>query len=201
MAAELPEIYLEREMARHVADGLVRQGAWRRLRRGAYIDTPEGEAWEQRRTAVQARAIIAAADPLAETAPESVVRWIAISRGMPAPVLQMPVATSRGTVDTDLAWRFQINGRLVWLHVEFDGTGKYRRDPEDVTPPGCSLTSANARVRSPIRTCARPLPPIQPVTRSDLCREIAPRRVRSRGTSPISTGVERARWARSGRSG
>lgn len=80
------------------------------------------------RGAVQARAIIEAADPLAENAAESVVRWIALSRGMPRPVLQQRVETGRGLAFTDMAWRFQIDGRAVWLHVEFDGTGKYVRD-------------------------------------------------------------------------
>lgn len=80
------------------------------------------------RGARRARAVIAAANPLAESAPESVVRWIAISRGMPRPVLQKEVVTSRGTVYTDAAWRFQIDGRPMWLHVEFDGSGKYLKN-------------------------------------------------------------------------
>src|SRR5690606_1898476 len=75
------------------------------------------------RGAVQARAIIAATDPLAENAAESVVRWVAISRGMPRPLLQKRVDTGRGAAFTDMAWRFQIDGRKMWLHVEFDGTG------------------------------------------------------------------------------
>ena len=81
------------------------------------------------RGARRARAIITAADPLAENAAESVVRWIAIGRGMPRPVLQKEVVTSRGSVFTDLAWRFQLNGKVLWLHVEFDGTGKYLKNP------------------------------------------------------------------------
>ncbi len=59
------------------------------------------------------------------------MRWIAISRGMPIPVLQKEVRTSRGPVFTDVAWRFRRNGTRMWLHVEFDGAGKYRADPGD----------------------------------------------------------------------
>ena len=82
------------------------------------------------RGAVQARAVIEAADPLAEIAPESVMRWIALSRGMPRPMLQREVTTSRGTFYTDMAWRFAIDGRPLWYHVEFDGSGKYLDNPE-----------------------------------------------------------------------
>lgn len=77
------------------------------------------------RGARQARAILNAASPLAGSAPESVVRWIVLSRGMSAPVLQQEVVTARGTVFTDLAWRVRVNGRVVWLHIEYDGTDKY----------------------------------------------------------------------------
>lgn len=82
------------------------------------------------RGAAQARAVIEAASPLAESAPESVVRWIAISRGMPRPVLQQPVATARGTFYTDAAWRRKTSGPSRWLHIEYDGAIKYRRDPQ-----------------------------------------------------------------------
>lgn len=83
-----------------------------------------------RRGAVQARAVIEASDPLAEIAPESVMRWIVLSRGMPRPVLQREVQTSRGVVYTDMAWRFAIDGRPLWYHVEFDGSGKYLDNPD-----------------------------------------------------------------------
>lgn len=80
------------------------------------------------RGAVRARAVLRAADPLAESAPESVVRWIALSRGLPRPLLQEAVITPRGTFFTDLAWRPDA-GRRRWLHVELDGASKYRDDP------------------------------------------------------------------------
>lgn len=87
------------------------------------------------RGAVQGRAIITAANALAESAPESVIRWVVLSRGMPTPQLQRPVSTARGTFYTDLAWRFAIDGKPLWYHIEFDGTDKYRNDPQrrDIT--------------------------------------------------------------------
>lgn len=80
------------------------------------------------RGAAQARAIINAGQPLAESAPESVMRWIAISRGMPQPVLQKVVTTARGRFSTDMAWPRKGRSSGRWLHIEFDGEVKYRDD-------------------------------------------------------------------------
>ena len=81
------------------------------------------------RGAAQARAVINASNPLAESAPESVLRWIAVSRGMPTPVLQKAVTTARGRFYTDMAWRLKGKTTARWLHIEFDGEVKYRKDP------------------------------------------------------------------------
>ncbi|WP_420114292.1 hypothetical protein [Pseudactinotalea sp.] len=86
------------------------------------------------RGAAQARAVIRASNPYAESAPESVVRWIAISRGMPTPILQLPVQTARGTFYTDAAWRRLGTSPTRWQHVEFDGAIKYRKDPAGRLP-------------------------------------------------------------------
>ncbi|WP_127129673.1 hypothetical protein [Georgenia sp. SYP-B2076] len=61
---------------------------------------------------------------------ETVVRWIAVSRGLPIPIAQYRVVTARGVYYTDLAWRLRkwIGGRVVreWaIHAEFDGAMKY----------------------------------------------------------------------------
>lgn len=77
------------------------------------------------RSAVQTRAILTWADPLAERAPESSIRWVVVSRGMPRPLLQREVDTARGRKYTDLAW-LMVDGS--WMHVEFDGFGKYEED-------------------------------------------------------------------------
>ncbi|MFD1506024.1 hypothetical protein FE374_18505 [Georgenia yuyongxinii] len=78
-----------------------------------------------------ARAVLAHADPFAESAPESVLRWIALSRGLPMPVAQLRVETSRGVFFSDLGWILrELDGagsvlRSITFHAEFDGRVKY----------------------------------------------------------------------------
>lgn len=77
----------------------------------------------------RARAVITFADGFAESAPESVGRWIALSRGLPPPTTQVRVVTAIGTYFVDMAWRLtQALGdhrhtRVVYL--EIDGASKY----------------------------------------------------------------------------
>lgn len=78
----------------------------------------------------QARAVIAAADPYAESPPESSLRWIAVSRGLPAPITQMVVRTRGGTFYADLGWRWVVRNadgteEVVVLLLEYDGELKY----------------------------------------------------------------------------
>lgn len=73
------------------------------------------------RGVAQARAVIAAADGLAESPGESVMRWVAVSRGLPAPELQYPVRTRIGTFYLDGAW----HGDGWRLGIEHDGSVKY----------------------------------------------------------------------------
>lgn len=78
---------------------------------------------------VQARAVLAHADPLSESPYETVIRWIAVSLGLPRPVLQQRFDVRGRTYYTDLCWRFdlEIDGsrfRLLLL-VEYDGEVKY----------------------------------------------------------------------------
>lgn len=87
--------------------------------RGRLLDAlPRGA-----RGRVRAAAVIDASVPFAESAPESVLRWIAITHGLPRPETQHEVKTAFGPVWTDMAWP-RLDGS--WLHVEFDGAVKYR---------------------------------------------------------------------------
>lgn len=82
-----------------------------------------------RRGRRQARAVIAHADPYAESPYETVIRWIAVSRGLPPPVLQVRFLVRGKTYYTDLCWQleFTIAGRAVRIRLiaEYDGEGKY----------------------------------------------------------------------------
>ncbi|TNC18436.1 hypothetical protein FHE66_06485 [Georgenia sp. 311] len=79
----------------------------------------------------RARAVIAAADPFAESPMESVVRWVAVSRGLPTPTVQLEVRTRGGTFYADLGWEWTEQrpdgSRVVVLRVlvEYDGELKY----------------------------------------------------------------------------
>lgn len=94
----------------------------RRLRHMVDTGPPRGRR--------QARAVIAAADPYAESPMETVLRWVAVSRGLPAPEVQMPVHTRGGTFYVDLGWRWTLrraDGSTVVYVVllEYDGEIKY----------------------------------------------------------------------------
>lgn len=82
------------------------------------------EPWA-RHGRLQARAVIEQAEPFAESPPESVVRWIAVSRGLPRPVPQLQVRTDVGTFYPDLSWLWQVDGAQWRTYVEYDGTAKY----------------------------------------------------------------------------
>jgi predicted transcriptional regulator of viral defense system len=82
----------------------------------------------------RARAVLRAADPYAESAAESVLRWIAVSRGLPHPRTQYRIETHEGLFYSDMAWVFRraygdgSPGPALVLHAEFDGQGKYGAD-------------------------------------------------------------------------
>lgn len=81
------------------------------------------------RGVARARAVLAAADGFAESAGESRVRWIALSRGLPRPILQLEVVTDLGCFYPDIAWRLaDLRGdphdRRV-IAEEYDGVDKY----------------------------------------------------------------------------
>jgi len=77
----------------------------------------------------QARVIVAYADPLPESPYESIVRWIALSRGLPRPELQRRFDIRGNTYYTDMYWLFELTVddrpfRLC-LIAEYDGEQKY----------------------------------------------------------------------------
>ncbi|WP_152191489.1 type IV toxin-antitoxin system AbiEi family antitoxin domain-containing protein [Georgenia satyanarayanai] len=78
---------------------------------------------------VRARAVLTHADPLSESPYETVIRWIAVSLGLPPPVLQARFDVRGRTYYTDLCWEFAIEVDGTWfrlqLLVEYDGEVKY----------------------------------------------------------------------------
>jgi len=86
----------------------------------------------------QARAVVAHAEPYAESPYESLVRWIAVSHGLPRPVLQARFDVRGNRYYVDLCWYVElcVDGRAVRLTliVEYDGEGKYLGTAEDVDP-------------------------------------------------------------------
>lgn len=80
----------------------------------------------------RALALIEHASPWSESPYESVVRWIAISRGLPPPILQYPIDTQRGRYYADMAWELPLrDGRRRTLLVEVDGQTKYSSQDAD----------------------------------------------------------------------
>ena len=78
----------------------------------------------------QARAVIDAADPHAESPPETTARWIVISRGMPAPTTQLATVTRGGTFYSALGWQWVVvqsdgSRRTYTVLLEYDGEIKY----------------------------------------------------------------------------
>lgn len=75
----------------------------------------------------RAIAVLELASPWSESAYESMVRWVAVSRGLPQPELQYELSTRLGVFYVDLAWFFTGDDGLRWcLAVEVDGAMKYR---------------------------------------------------------------------------
>lgn len=79
------------------------------------------------RGVVRARAVIGVADGLAESPGESGIRWIALSAGLPAPELQLPIRTRIGYCYVDGAWQ----GADWLLAFEYDGGQKYGGSAEE----------------------------------------------------------------------
>jgi len=79
----------------------------------------------------QARAVIEHADPFPDSPPESVLRWIAVSGGLPRPVTQLRLDIGGRTYFSDLGWIFDLRSRVdstrrrYRIHAEYDGLVKY----------------------------------------------------------------------------
>lgn len=76
---------------------------------------------------IHARAVMEHADGFSESPGETDLRWIAVSRGLPRPVLQLRVATDEGVFYTDMGWEFggASPRGARGVAAEFDGAGKY----------------------------------------------------------------------------
>ncbi|RRD30232.1 hypothetical protein EII10_03125 [Actinomyces bowdenii] len=88
----------------------------------AELDQSAGRAGTRR-----ARAVLAIASPFSESPGESVLRWLVMAMGLPAPVPQIGIEVAAGSqiYFPDLAWP----GLRVYL--EFDGQLKYQ-SPQDL---------------------------------------------------------------------
>lgn len=135
----------------------------------------------------RAAAIIRHASPWAESPYESVLRWVAISRGLPSPTPQLRLATRLGTFYVDLGWIFDTQpgdgrqGRWLVLAeadgaVKYDGAGALRAEKhrEDALRelPGVHLVRFTGRdLHDAGRTFSRLLAMMPPATRQS-CRRI-----------------------------
>lgn len=89
-----------------------------------------------RRHRRRARAVIEAADPFSESPYETVVRWIAISRGLPRPTLQARFVIEGHVQYPDMWWLLHVTHHGTLLEVinifaEYDGQTKYLPDDPD----------------------------------------------------------------------
>ena len=92
------------------------------LRAGAGDDEVAALLAVRGRRARAAEQVLAQADPGAESAPETAVRYHLVAGGLPVPQTQVPVATHRGTYWVDLGYPH------LRVAVEYDGRQKYDRD-------------------------------------------------------------------------
>jgi hypothetical protein len=81
-----------------------------------------------------ARAVLRWATPWSESAWESHVRWVLLAWGCREVRSQVVVIVGDTTYRTDLAIPVgrRTDGSTIWLHIEFDGLGKYGQDPGSI---------------------------------------------------------------------
>lgn len=102
------------------------------------------------------RPIVAHAQPLVESAGESGLHWVVVSRGLPPAVYQYAVDLGQRAFFLDLGWEFgcrdwgiherrRLTHARGWVVVgeEYDGEGKY--DSPDSDDPGRVLRAEKAR--------------------------------------------------------
>jgi hypothetical protein len=95
------------------------------------------------RGVVRARAVVEFADAFSESAGETDLRWVAVSRGLPRPVAQLAVETSEGVFFSDLGWFVRARPKNLLILAEYDGAQKYR--PTDGIAPGSPLYAEKVR--------------------------------------------------------
>ena len=129
-----------------------------------------------RRNRRRARAVVEFADPLSESPYETVIRWIALSRGLPRPTLQ-PCYTTDGYNDyPDMEWRVQVleQGQKIDITVlgEYDGEDKYVPDLPDRTETRREVSRRiMAERRRQNRLASRPGTTVERFDRSDVTDE------------------------------
>ncbi|MFJ4232106.1 hypothetical protein [Cellulosimicrobium sp. I38E] len=126
-----------------VADAALARGV-RRSDVAAVLDRlPRG------RGSRQGRHLLELADPGAESARETWLRYVLLRTGLPRPDTQVPLRTEVGPVRVDLGWT---RWRLL---LEFDGLVKYRTGPSGLAPredPGRVLVQEKLRQEAIERT-------------------------------------------------
>lgn len=132
-----------------------------------------------RRNRRQARAVINHADPLSESPYETVIRWIAVSRGLPRPTLQPRYEIDGYVHYPDMRWRLSVTeyGKLVATITvlgEYDGEIKYVPDLPDGADARRRLSQrVMAERRRQNRLAAEPNTTIERFDRTDLSNEDA----------------------------
>ncbi|WP_163188035.1 MULTISPECIES: hypothetical protein [Cellulosimicrobium] len=97
----------------------------------------------------RSRHVLALADPGAESARETWLRYVLLRTGLPRPETQVALRTEVGAVRVDLGWT---RWRLL---LEFDGLVKYRTGPAGLAPradPGRVLVREKLRQEAIERT-------------------------------------------------
>ncbi|QJW35875.1 hypothetical protein [Cellulosimicrobium protaetiae] len=97
----------------------------------------------------RSRYVLGLADPGAESARETWLRYVLVRTGLPRPETQVPLRTEVGGVRVDLGWT---RWRLL---LEFDGLVKYRTGPSGLAPredPGRVLVQEKLRQEAIERT-------------------------------------------------
>ena len=131
-----------------VADAALARGV-RRSDVAAVLDRRPGGRGSRR-----SRHVLELADPGAESARESWLRYVLLRTGLPRPETQVPLRTEAGPVRVDLGWT---RWRLL---LEFDGLVKYRTGPSGLAPredPGRVLVREKLRQEAIERTGHRVL--------------------------------------------
>lgn len=119
----LPAVHLSAEHPAAMVRAQARAGAWVPVRPGAHIETQALDAivagLAGRRGVGNARTVMRYADEGAESASETLSRYILLRAGLPRPTTQLRIPTRSGIYWADLGWEEE---RAA---LEYDGEGKY----------------------------------------------------------------------------